>query len=325
MIKVLYLPLNAGGNIQQATYNAWNELPFINMKIFDFMNVHEVTKNKNKVNDEFIKSVAEFKPDLVHMQLQMTDIITPQSIKTAKSIVKNCIFSNWSGDVRNHASKEMVSISSVVDHTFISSTGQIELYKNSGAKNVRYWQIGYDHDLFYPLNKNNFKYDLVFAGNMYQANVFADAQKRSDLILKIKKSLGDRFKIFGSGYPHYFGGGIEPLPFNKLNEAYNDSMCILSISNYNDIPHYFSDRLLICMASGRPTISYRFPEYESYFSDNSDILIAHDAEEILSKVQYCKLNIDKANSIGRNGARKVYAEHTYRSRIIELLKILGLI
>jgi len=325
MIKVLYLPLNAGGNIQQATYDAWNDLSFVNMKIFDFYNLYESTKNKNKVNEEFIKAVTEFKPNLVHMQLQMTDIITPQSIKTAKSIVENCIFSNWSGDVRDHASKEMINISNVVDYTFISSTGQIELYQKAGAKNVHYWQIGYDHKLFFPLNKNNFKYDLIFIGNMYQANTFADAKKRSDLILNLKKSLGERFKIFGSGYDPQCGSGIKSIPFNKVNEVYNDSLCILSISNYNDISHYFSDRLLVCLASGRPTISYRFPEFETYFSDNLDILIAHSLDDILSKIQYCKSNIDKATLIGRNGARKVQAEHSYRSRIVELLKILGLI
>lgn len=259
------------------------------------------------------------------MQLQMTNIISPNSINLARSKVKKkCIFTNWSGDVRDSASKEMINISHVVDYSFISSIGQLDLYKNSGAKNIKYWQIGYDHKLFYPLNKENFKYDLVFAGNAYSQNTFADAKKRTDMVIHLKKYFKDRFAIFGNGYNINFGQKISPVSFKDVNEVYNNSRCILSISNYNDISHYFSDRLLVCLASGRPTISYRFPGYETYFSHGSDILIANSVEEIINQVEYCKRNPDIASKIGKNGSAKVKAEHTYKSRIVELLKIIGL-
>lgn len=324
MIKVLYLPLNAGGNIQQGMYDAWQDLPYVQLKIFDFYQMYEQSKNKDLINKNFIDIIESFQPDLVAMQLQMTNVISPAAIAAAKLKTNNkCIFTNWSGDVRNQASKEMINISKAVDYTLISSTGQIDLYKSSGAKNVYYWQIGYDHNKFYPLNKNSFKYDLVFAGNAYN-NTFADAKKRLDLILELKKYFKEKFGIFGGGYSKEFGDGINSIAFDDLNSLYSESRCILSISNYNDISHYFSDRLLICMSSGRPTISYRFPEYESYFSDNCDILIARSAHEIIEKVEYCKNNSDFANKIGKNGANKVYAEHTYKSRAIELLKLVGL-
>ena len=324
MIKVLYLPLNAGSNIQNGMYDAWRDLPYVELKIFDFYKMYESSKNKDLINKNFIETVEEFQPDLVAMQLQMTNVIYPNSIATAKLKTNNkCIFTNWSGDVRNHASKEMINISKVVDYTLISSTGQVDLYKSSGAKNVHYWQIGYDHNKFYPLNKNIFKYDLVFAGNAY-TNTFADARKRLDMILQLKKHFKEKFGIFGGGYSKEFGEEINSIDFNDLNSLYSQSRCILSISNYNDISHYFSDRLLICMSSGRPTISYRFPEYESYFSDNCDILIGRSVSEIIQKVEYCKNNPEVADKIGKNGANKVNAEHTYKSRVIELLKLVGL-
>jgi hypothetical protein len=259
------------------------------------------------------------------MQLQMTNIISPNSIKIARQkLNKKCIFTNWSGDVRNHASNEMIEISKVVDHSFISSVGQLDLYKNSGAKNVKYWQIGYDDKLFYPLNKKEFKYDLVFAGNAYSKNTFADSKKRTDMVIQLKNYFKDKFAIFGSGYNIDLGQKISSLSFKDVNEVYNDSRCILSISNYNDISHYFSDRLLICLASGRPTISYRFPDYETYFSNNSDILIAHSVDDIINQVENCKKNPKFADKIGHNGAAKVKAEHTYKSRVVELLKIIGI-
>lgn len=325
MIKVLYLPLNSKDNVQQGMYDAWNDLSFVNMRVFDFLNIHESGVNISNVNQMFLREVEEFQPDLVHMQLQMTKIILPGSINLAREkLNKKCIFTNWSGDVRNSASKEMIDISKAVDYSFISSVGQLDLYKNSGGKNIEYWQIGYDHKLFYPLNKKEFKYDLVFAGNAYSQSAFADSKKRTDMVIELKKYFKDRFMIFGSGYNLNLGQKISSISFKDLNEAYNNSRCILSISNYNDISHYFSDRLLICLASGRPTISYRFPDYETYFSHNSDILISHSVNDIINQVEYCKKNPEFADKIGRNGAAKVKAEHTYKSRAVELLKIIGL-
>ena len=80
----------------------------------------------------------------------------------------------------------------------------------------------------------------------------------------------------------------------------------------------------MCMASGRPTISLKFPKWESYFTNNCDIIIADSVEDIPNKVQYLRDNPDIANYIGRCGAQKVFAEHTYYSRIKELLNMLNL-
>ena len=185
----------------------------------------------------------------------MTNIISADAIKRARSKVKkNCLFTNWSGDVRNVAAPEIVSVDKAVDYTLISSTGQLDLYKNAGCKNLKYWQIGYDPKVMYPKFNTQFKYDLVFAGNAYPFDTFADARKRHDILLALKTHFKDRFGIFGSGYAPRFGHtrGLSP---NEVCEVYNNSVCVLSISNYNDVAHYFSDRLLGCLASGRPTVS----------------------------------------------------------------------
>lgn len=321
MLKILYLPLNAG-NPQVGMYDAFSSIPNIDLSIFDYYGLYDNKKNKNLVNELFIKKVKEFQPDLVHMQLQMTDIIEPHSIVTARNEVKkNVIFTNWSGDVRNSASPEILKIAPVVDFTFISSVGQISLYQQAGCQNVRYWQIGYDPKIFFPKNQNEYVYDLVFAGNAYPAGLFTDTQKRYDLVAKLKSHFGNKFGVFGSGYkPDIKARGISG---SEVNDVYNSSLAIFSMSNYNDISHYFSDRLLTCLASGRPTISYNFPDYQSYFSNNSDIIIASTFEEIVEKVEWCRANIDKANNIGKMGAKKVLSQHTYKSRVIELIRLLG--
>lgn len=63
-MKVLYLPLNSKDSVQQGMYDAWNELPFIDMKVFDFLNIYENEKIVNSVNEMFIKAVEEFQPNI---------------------------------------------------------------------------------------------------------------------------------------------------------------------------------------------------------------------------------------------------------------------
>ena len=323
-MKVLYLPLNTPGAPQTGTINAWNESG-VDLKIYDYYMSHHSSGNITQTRNEFIKAVSDFQPDLVHMQLQMTGIIDAQSINKARSLCKkNTIFTNWSGDVRNHAAPEIVSVAKAVDVTLISSTGQIPLYERAGCPNVKYWQIGYDPNMFFPKRNKSFKYDLIFAGNCYPPSMFADSGMRTNILAELKRKLGERFAIFGTGYNRSIFGPNRQAHPSEINDLYNSSRCILSISNYNDISHYFSDRLLVCLASGRPTISYRFPNYDSYFSHNSDILIANSVDDIMKQLEFCKSNPIKANSIGENGYLKVFSEHTFKSRIVELLDMLGL-
>jgi spore maturation protein CgeB len=77
------------------------------------------------------------------------------------------------------------------------------------------------------------------------------------------------------------------------------------------------------MASGRPTISLRFPKWDSYFTDMCDLVIVNDVREIPEKVMMLKNNPELANYIGMSGAAKVFAEHTYYSRVKELVNMIS--
>jgi hypothetical protein len=56
----------------------------------------------------------------------------------------------------------------------------------------------------------------------------------------------------------------------------------------------------------------------------ADLVIVDKVEEIPDAVQMLKDNPSLANFIGKQGALKVFAEHTYYSRVKELLNIVGL-
>jgi spore maturation protein CgeB len=314
MLKVLYLPLGE----QPGTYDGWRNIG-VELEIYDYWTDWLQNKNIEGIKQRFLSKVATFQPDLIHMQLQFTGAISIETLREAKRMCPKAVMVNWSGDVRADPPHPFTSLASALDFTLISSSGQLELYKRAGCHNVKYWQIGYDPKTAFPMNKTEFTYDISFTGNNY-GNMFPDGPLRASAAKALKDAFGNKFGLFGSGYP----GATGSTSHQQSNQIYNDSLCVLSISNFNNIAHYFSDRLLLCLGSGRPTISWYFPNYEDYFVDGRDIFIARSNQDIIDIVNYCKANPEAANQVGVNGQLKVLKEHTFTSRVMELLQITNL-
>jgi spore maturation protein CgeB len=312
MLRVLYLPLGE----QSGTTQAFKRLG-VDLNSYDFWSAWQHNSNKDVIANEFLQRVRTFKPQLIHMQLQFTGIIEPHTLNEARKICPGVIITNWSGDCRANVVSDFTKLTNSLDYSLMSSTGHLAMYRNAGCHNIRYWQIGYDPTIYRPLHYSKFQHDAVFAGNNY-GNTFPDSMLRTNAISFLSAKL-PTFKAYGAGYP---GNSIDP---RQMNEVYNKTICPISISNFNNVGHYFSDRLLYCVASGRPTISWYFPGIESYFIEGSEIFIAKSNQDILDLVNYCKENPDVATQVGINGARRVAREHTYDSRIIELLTMTNLV
>ena len=313
MLKVLYLPLGE----QSGMYDAWANVG-VDLAIYDYWTDWERNKNHGAIKVRFLEEVRKHQPQLIHMQLQFTGLLDSNTIKQARALCPGVIITNWSGDCRANVPAEFSSIAGALDHSLISSTGQLEMYRKAGCANVKYWQIGYDPKVSFPLHKTEFKYDISFTGNAYRH--FPDSRLRADAVAAVKGTFGPRGAIYGSGYPGSFGGSSH----KDNNGIYNDSLCVLSISNFNNVAHYFSDRLLLCLGSGRPVISWYFPGYEDYFVDGKDLFIARSNQDIIDIVNRCKADPGLAMQVGQNGYKRVSQEHTYTSRVIELLNIVGL-
>lgn len=315
-LKVLYLPLGE----QPGMYDAWRNVG-VELRIFDFWSQWLNSHNKSQIQEEFLKIVKEFQPNLIHMQLQFTGLIDAETLRKARAACSNVVITNWSGDIRREAIFDFVTLTHEVDYLLISSTGQLDMYRRAGCKNVRYWQIGFDPKFSFPMYNSICEYDASFIGNAYPAqSQFADSELRSSIVMNLKGALGNKFGLFGSGYPH-----AKQVAFKDTNIIYNNSICSISISNFNSVSHYFSDRLLGCVGAGRPTISWYFPGIESYFAEGSEILVARSLQDAIDHINWCKNNLEAANLIGINGYGRALKEHTFTSRVLELLTMTNLL
>lgn len=323
-MKVLYLPLNTPDFKQTGMLDAFNSFG-VDLKEFDY-NMMFINKiPKEKISNNFINIVEEFKPDLIHCQLQFSDIINLDCFNKIKKINKNIIISNWSGDIRNIVPSQYIKTSQYIDYNLISSSGQLDLYSSKCNKKIYYWQIGYDPKIYFPKHKNTFKSKSIFIGNNWNTSNFPGQKERVSALKNISNKFKNSFHIYGSGWSNEGLTSLGSLKLIDLNDYYNNSLSCISINNFNNISHYFSDRLLLTIASGRPTIALNFPGIKDYFIDNEEILIAKNPKEFADKISWILNNPEKAEAIGCNGHKKVLHEHTYKSRVLELFKLMGFI
>ena len=324
-MKVMFLPLNYGNILQKGASEAFVSAG-ANLQVFDYFAVYNKKRfDSRMVQQELLREVENFQPDLLHLQIQHTNIIDWKTISVIKKRWPKIRISNWTGDVRTYVPKSYKAIAQFSDFNFISSTGQIKMFENEIGRPVLYWQIGFDPKLYKPDVKtpSEFEFDTMFIANNTNKESYPGRIERELTCKLLQQSFGNRFAMYGSGW----GPGIKSrgsVDQKKLANDYHKSLSSISVNHFNEINHYFSDRLLLCMACGRPVISLVFPKWEAYFTNNCDLIMVNSVKEIPEKVKFLKKNRDFAEYVGRMGAKKVYAEHTYLSRINELLHIVGL-
>lgn len=325
MIKVLYAPLNFGTVVQEGVYDAFREAG-CQLEIFDYFYYQENEKKQvNEIRKLFIDKAVAFKPDLIHLQIQHTTILDATTIARTKALLPNTIIVQWTGDVRNYVPETYKQMAAVCDYNLISSTGQLQMFSDAIYKPVKYWQIGYNPAFYHPAypSPTTFEYDVCFIANNNTIENYPGRAERERVCRLLRKHFGSRFALFGDLWPTDLGS-LGSRDQKTVASLYHKSFCVLSVSHFNDISHYFSDRLLMCLASGRPTVCYRFPNWQSYFTNNCDIVICDELDEIPNKIKWLMNNPDLASYIGMNGANTAFSEHCYLNRINHLLEMVGL-
>src|SRR5690606_35994427 len=323
MVRVMYAPLNFGDIVQDGVYDAFEQAG-CELKVFDYMTKYVHTKNNRKIRTDFVTEVKNFQPDMLFLQIQHTSVIDANTISDAKRACPKVKVVNWTGDVRNNVPHTYRKIGTVSDYNLISSTGQLNMFRQA-MQNVDYLQIGYNPKLYLPpeTQRVTFKNDALFIGHYNTRKSYPGTEDRLRACKLLRARFDERFALYGFGWPKEIKT-LGSINQRHVASEYQNSVCSISVSHYNEIDHYFSDRLLMCLASGRPCVVLAFPKWESYFTNMSDLVIVDSVNEIPDAVDMLKSNPELANFIGEQGAAKVLAEHTYYSRIKELLNMVGL-
>lgn len=289
-----------------------------NVRVYDYLKRFRETNNKGIVNEEFARACAEFKPDWLWMQLQMTNVITPQTIEHIRGILPGCVISHWMGDLRSSVSPDLAALSCATDVTLISNAGQLDKFRELGAKVVEYCQIGLDwkEDVEgIPEWTPPFRVPpVVFCGNYYGSTFPGSAQRIEGV--KALRAAGIDVGVLGTGWP----GDIPVIGqchVKQQHHVWKRAVVAININNFNDVLRYYSDRQIIAMASGTPLVCAYIPGLEEEFQNDVHCLWFKTPQELVDHVK--RLLADEAlrTRIGEAGRAEVLRAHTWEARFRE--------
>jgi glycosyltransferase involved in cell wall biosynthesis len=244
--------------------------------------------------------------DVIFLQLQCGGVVSPSVLETVKHKVK--IF-NFTGDVRQPLPKWYIDLAPHCTTLFTNNT-DVEYLQSLGHKAV-YFQIGYNSEFYtYMGDRYLVAPDIVFMGNHYPG-AFPLSQFRYDMVTFLQKEYGERFRVYGKGYP----GAID-LNYKQREEAnvYRSASIGINCSHFN-LKQYSSDRMLRIMACGCFCLSHRFEDIDKEFSEGIHLRSWQTLEELKILIDYYLDNHNERNKIAAAGMDLVRTQYTWDYRI----------
>jgi hypothetical protein len=186
------------------------------------------------------------------------------------------------------------------DVIYVAHLKDLVAYKQVSGKKVAYLPLGYESDIYRPLNQLEKKYDISFVGSITQQRLqYLDHIKRRFNHLKI---------YFGSAYP------------NDANKIYNSSKIVLNISRRNEL----NLRVFEVLGSGQFLLTNAVEEVQTLFNPAYHLDVYSNADELLDKIEFYLKEESSRNEIANNGYREVLNKHTLENRASQILRDAGL-
>lgn len=271
------------------------------------------TKDKCDVNYAMRSLVNEHKPDLVFMQIQTPGIIHPWMMKELSEKTK---IVNWTGDVRTPTPKWFVDIGKNIHLTLFTNLHDVDHCRNLGAR-AEYLQVGFPDKIFTPTGpvKKDVP-EIIFMGN--NIGGFPLSNLRLEMVKKLKKRYGRQFQCYGINW----GPGHGPIN-DQHEEAsyYRGAKLAINLSHFN-YPRYTSDRMLRAMGSGCMVLSHNYARYDDEFTDGLHLRVWSNLSELFELIdRYLEDSVSR-KLIADTGSAHLHANHTWRNRINELMKMI---
>ncbi len=275
---------------------------------------------KDQVNAAFVKAAIDFNPDWIWTQLQMTQIIKPETLLEVRAKLPKCVVSHWMGDCRSSIDPYLAEVCRATHLTLLSNTGQLQSFLDAGAPIARYCQIGVDweEDVMgaTPWPSAFRVPEVVLLGHHYGKSYPGTPQREQairDLI-----DAGVDAGVVGNGWPAW----ARPAGSCHVKQQFHvwrRAKVGLCVNNFNDVALHYSDRQLIAMASGTPIVCYKVPGLESEFSDGVHCMMYRTTDELVGAVKTLLANDWLRKQIGDAGRAEIMRSHTWWNRIFSVL------
>jgi hypothetical protein len=293
-----------------------------NVRHFDYLELARRTNwGIEHVNDEFVKAAVDWKPDWCWLQLQDSNVISPDSLERLREKLPSSVLSHWTGDPREKLSSYFKSICRSTHITFSAMLGFLDKYREGGAPEAMYVAHGLDWD---EDVMGNPRWDppmrvpeVVYCGNHYGDRMVGSEEREACVraLFDAKIDIG----VFGGGWEKTGLPMAGQCKVKQQMHVYQKAKVVLTVNHHPGLAGYHGDRTIIGMASGTPVVTPYFPRMEDEFTEGTDLLAFRSKAELVEKVKMLLGDEEMRKTIGAQGRRRAMLSHTWFSRIFQVL------
>src|SRR3990167_8816379 len=183
------------------------------------------------------------------------------------------------------------------DYVFCAQERAVKEFKRDGIKNC-FWLPHAVEPKAYPAKEVMKKFDVCFIGHI-------PGEKRSQALDRLFREFPNFFYSTG----RYFEEAADIFHQSKIvfNQAIKDD---LNMRTYE------------AMATGSMLLTDRIPTIENFFEDKKHLVLYDNLDDMVEKARYYIDHDEERELIAKAGMKETLAKHTYKHRMLELLKII---
>ena len=154
--------------------------------------------------------------------------------------------------------------------------------------------------------------DILFIGAFYR--------NKMEIIVKMKKEFGERFKWYGYSKPKYnlymtmkykMPLWIRPVNFDKRILLHQKAKIALNIHNGYTVPNFGNQRLFYGPANGCMLLTDGKKHVDYLFEDGTEVVSYENVDELIDKCHYYIGNMEEREKIARRGYNRVINDYKF--------------
>lgn len=234
--------------------------------------------------------------------------------------------------------EDFLSTAKLFDYIATSDSNKIPAYEKAipGAT-IFALPFGAQPVIHNPARNNLAGYadDIAFAGTYFR-DKFENRKQQMDLLLGAAHNVSERYGLSFRIFSRHLGGAtkyqfpakwqahvVGSLPYEQMLTAYRCFKLFLNVNSVTESPSMCARRIFEIGASGTPVVTTKSAALP-YFFDNDEVISVNDQSEAEFALRALVNSEHIRRRTSHKALRRIWEEHTYRHRAIEISKTLGL-
>ena len=268
----------------------------------------------DKINEEIRRLAGELEPDIV-LSIK-GEVVKPETVEWIRNKLgaKTAL---WYPDDPRFFGSLVKYIAHCYDCVFTASEKAVEMYKEMGARDVRYLPFACEPTVHKKVELSEEERRLCSSDICFVGTYTA---KRAKIAGTLRKA-GLKVRVYGPYWKQiarndWVRDGIYGVEMVKV---FNAAEGVLNVHIEDDLEYKANMRTFEATGAGVFLLTDRPYGLERLFSIGKELVCFQDSRELVELAKYYLEHREERVGIAAEGQKRAYKDHTYEQRVREIL------